>query len=97
MPLLEGDVVVGRRGEVRALLRGAAGTNWLPPPPSSPPSPRPPRNWTLSATISTDSRLPPSCACHSRQSRRPSIATGLPLDRYCAQLSAWLPKTEALK
>jgi hypothetical protein len=73
----------------------AAGTYWLPPPSS--PSPRPPRNWTLSATISTASRFEPSCACHSRQSRRPSIATGLPFERYCEQLSAWLPKTEMLK
>src|SRR5437763_750775 len=74
-----------------------AGTNWLPPPKSPPPSPRLPRNCTDSATISTDSRLPPSCPCHSRQSSRPSTATGRPFDRYCAQLSAWLPKTEMLK
>src|SRR5215467_10918391 len=30
-----------------------AGTNWLPPPKSPPPSPRPPRNWTDSAMICT--------------------------------------------
>jgi len=74
-----------------------AGTNWLAPPPPSP-SPRLPRNWTLSATISTDSRLPPpSFASHSRHSSRPSIATGLPFERYWLQLSAWLPKTEMSK
>src|SRR5205085_11671673 len=40
-----------------------AGTNWLPP---STPSPRPPRNWTLSAMICTAWRFEPSCAAHSR-------------------------------
>src|SRR5207249_4688706 len=54
-----------------------AGTNWLLPPPS--PSPRLPRNWTLSAMICTACRLPePSVASHSRQSSRPSMPTGLP-------------------
>src|SRR5437588_8953386 len=74
----------------------AAGTNWrsLSPPP--PPS-RLPRNWTLSAMISTAWRLVPSCASHSRQSSRPSTPTGRPLERYCAQLSPWLPQTVTSK
>src|SRR5262249_58782655 len=67
-----------------------AGTNWFRPPS---PSPRLPRNWTLSATISTACRFVPSWASHSRHSRRPSTATGRPFDRYWAQLSPWLPQT----
>ena len=65
----------------KSALSGAApaGTNWLPPPPPPSPSPRLPRNWTLSATISTASRFAPSCASHSRQSSRPSIADGAAL------------------
>src|SRR5437868_14979425 len=75
----------------------AAGTNWLlPPPPPSPPS-RLPRNWTLSAMISTAWRLVPSCASDSRQSRRPSIATGRPLARNCAHDSPWLPQIVTLE
>ena len=73
----------------------AARTAAAPPPPS--PSWRPPRNWTLSAMISTAWRLVPSWASHSRQSRRPSTATGRPLARYCAQLSPWLPQTVTSK
>src|SRR5262245_5755218 len=71
-----------------------AGTNWRSPPSASP---RLPRNWTLSAMISTAWRLEPSCASHSRQSSRPSTPTGRPLDRYCAQLSPWLPQTVTSK
>src|SRR5437763_6171518 len=67
-----------------------AGTNWFWPPSASP---RLPRNWTLSAMISTACRFVPSWASHSRHSRRPSTATGRPLERYCAQLSPWLPQT----
>ena len=64
------------RGRSRRRTRqpAPAGTNWLPPPPPPSPSPRPPRNWTVSAMISTAWRFAPSCASHSRQSRRPSIA-----------------------
>ena len=47
------------------------------PPPSR--AGRPPRNWTVSAMISTAWRFVPSCASHSRQSRRPSIADGAAL------------------
>src|SRR6266576_5359843 len=68
-----------------------AGTNCGWPPPS--PSLRLPRNWTLSAIISTACRFVPSCASHSRHSSRPSTATGRPLARYWAQLSPWLPQT----
>src|SRR5438094_3016690 len=73
----------------------AAGTNWRSP--SAPPSPRLPRNWTVSAMISTAWRLVPSWASHSRQSRRPSTPTGRPLERYCEQLSPWLPQTVTSK
>src|SRR5205085_7501819 len=66
-----------------------AGTNCGWPPPSA--SPRLPRNWTLSAMISTAWRFVPSWASHSRHSSRPSTATGRPLARYWAQLSPWLP------
>src|SRR5919106_792566 len=61
-------------------------------------SPREPRNCTLLAIISTAWRLPlPSCASHSRQSRRPSTATGRPLDRYVAQFSPCAPHTVTSK
>src|SRR5262245_14480285 len=73
-----------------------AGTNCRSPPPPSA-SPRLPRNWTLSAMISTAWRFVPSCASHSRQSRRPSTPTGRPFERYCAQLSPWLPQTVTSK
>src|SRR5215208_1896380 len=71
------------------------GTNCGCPP--SAPSGRPPRNWTLSAMISTAWRFVPSWASHSRQSSRPSTATGRPFARYCAQLSPWLPQTVTSK
>src|SRR5690242_11988067 len=74
-----------------------AGTNWLPAPRASGSSPRPPRNWTLSAMICTAWRFEPSCASHSRQSSRPSMPTGRPLLRYWALDSAWLPKIETSK
>src|ERR671934_179289 len=51
----------------------AAGTNCGSP---TPPPSRLPRNWTLSAMISTACRFVPSCASHSRQSRRPSTPNG---------------------
>src|SRR4029453_963515 len=70
------------------------GTNCRSPPS---PSPRPPMNWTWSAMISTACRLVPSCASPSRQSRRPSTATARPFERYCAQLSPWLPQTVTSK
>src|ERR671920_1485430 len=68
-----------------------------PPPPLDGPSSRPPRNCTASATISTLWRLLPSCASHSRHSRRPSRATGRPLDRKRAQFSPCAPQTVTSK
>src|SRR5215207_9915073 len=68
-----------------------------PPPPPDGPSSRPPRNCTASATISTLWRLLPSCASHSRHSRRPSSATGRPLERKRAQFSPWAPQTVTSK
>src|SRR4051794_29915484 len=68
-----------------------------PPPPLDGPSSRPPRNCTASATISTLWRLLPSCASHSRHSRRPSSATGRPLARKRAQFSPWAPQTVTSK
>src|ERR671915_2074119 len=65
-------------------------------PPFSLPS-REPRNWTESAMISTDWRLLPCWSSHSLQSRRPSIATGRPLERYWAQFSPCGPHTLTLK
>ena len=54
----------------------------LPAAASPPPPSRLPRNWTELAMIETAWRLPePSFASHSRQSSRPSTATGRPLDR----------------
>src|SRR5919201_1231706 len=50
----------------------AAGTNCGSPMPALS---RLPRNWTLSAMISTACRFVPSWASHSRQSRRPFTAT----------------------
>ena len=78
---LEGDVVVRAAARARpgALeVRGVGGyvrVGWKPLPPPPPPpglSEREPRNWTMSAMISTAWRFDPSCASHSRQSRRPS-------------------------
>src|SRR5215218_9913797 len=94
-----------------ALERGAAPAGWKsrsstgtsergvkpPPPPLLGPSSRPPRNWTASATISTLWRLLPSWASHSRHSRRPSSATGRPLERKRAQFSPWAPQTVTSK
>src|SRR5829696_3056499 len=93
-----------------ALERGAAPAGWKsrsstgtsergvkPPPPLLGPSSRPPRNWTASATISTLWRLLPSRASHSRHSRRPSSATGRPLERKRAQFSPWAPQTVTSK
>src|SRR5262245_12425074 len=74
----------------------AAGTNCRSPP-SPPPSPRPPRNCTESAMISTAWRFEPSWASHSRQSSRPSTPTGRPLERYWGQASALLPQTVTSK
>src|SRR5690349_9696240 len=51
------------------------------PPADCSPSPREPRNCTVSATTSTLDRLPPSWASHSLHSSRPSIATARPFDR----------------
>src|SRR5262245_46915669 len=62
---------------------GTSDLGWklpLPPPPPAL-SEREPRNCTLLAMISTAWRLEPSCASHSRQSSRPSTATGRPLER----------------
>src|SRR5688572_10671295 len=75
-------------GKSASDLSAAGANDWSPPP-----SPRPPRNCTESAITSTAWRLEPSWASHSRHSRRPSIATGRPLARYCAQFSPWLPQT----
>src|SRR5688572_28058360 len=47
--------------------------------------------------ISTDCRFEPSFDSHSRQSRRPSTATGRPLDRYVAQFSPCAPQTVTSK
>src|SRR5581483_7658381 len=47
-----------------------------------PVSSRPPRNCTLSAMISIDSRFCPSLVSHWLHSSRPSIATGRPFLRY---------------
>src|SRR5215210_8081924 len=93
-----------------ALARGAAPAGWKsrsstgtsergvkPPPPLLGPSSRPPRNCTASATISTLWRLLPSCASHSRHSRRPSRATGRPLERKRAQFSPCAPQTVTSK
>src|SRR5271157_999666 len=55
------------------------------------------RNCTESAIMSTAWRLLPSWASHSRHSRRPSIATGRPLERYRATFSPWPPHTVTLK
>ena len=49
-----------------------------------------------SAMISTDSRLLPPWL-HSRQSRRPSMQTGRPLERKRWQFSPWAPQTVTLK
>src|SRR5215211_7310681 len=87
----------------------SAGTSELgwkpfPPPPVAPPPPPPlglserdPRNCTLFAMISTACRFDPSCASHSRQSSRPSTATGRPLERYWAQFSPCAPQTVTSK
>src|ERR1035441_1444866 len=56
-----------------------------------------PRNCTESAMMSTAWRLLPSWASHSRHSRRPSIATGRPFERYRATFSPWAPHTVTLK
>src|SRR5439155_1165818 len=56
-----------------------------------------PRNWTESAMMSTLWRFWPSCVSHSRHSRRPSIATGRPFWRYCAQFSPCAPQTVTSK
>src|ERR1700735_4589201 len=56
-----------------------------------------PRNCTVSATISTAWRLVSSAASHSRHSRRPSIATGRPLERCFAPFSPCAPQTVTLK
>jgi hypothetical protein len=66
-----------------------------PPPPGA--SSRPPRNCTASAMMSTDWRLLPSLSSHSRHSRRPSIATGRPFERYRAEFSPWAPQTVTSK
>src|SRR5581483_1542145 len=69
--------------------------NPFPLPPAS--SPRPPRNCTVSAMISIDSRFCPSLVSHWLHSSRPSMATGRPFFRYCAQLSACRPNTVTRK
>src|SRR4051812_8463331 len=66
-------------------------------PPLSPPPSREPRNWTESAMISIDWRLFPCLSSHSRQSRRPSTASGRPFERYWAQFSPWAPHTVTSK
>ena len=43
----------------------------------------PPRNCRVGDHFHSR-RLEPSCASHSRHSRRPSMATGRPFERYCA-------------
>ena len=71
--------VAPSKSEVSA---GTSDLAWKPlPPPPFGLSEREPRNWTLLAMISTAWRLEPSCASHSRQSSRPSTATGRPLER----------------
>src|SRR3954447_9454421 len=74
-------------------LRGGTRRPLAPPPMSS----RPPRNCTASATISTAWRFSPCWVWNSRHSRRPSIATGRPLDRKRAQFSPWAPQTVTSK
>src|SRR3954453_8812104 len=66
-------------------------------PPFSPPPSREPRNWTESAMISIDWRLLPFWSSHSRQLRRPSIATPRPFERYWAQFSPCAPQTVTSK
>ena len=72
--------VAPSKSEVSA---GTSELGWkpLPSPPPLGLSEREPRNWTLLAMISTAWRLEPSWASHSRQSSRPSTATGRPLER----------------
>src|SRR3954447_19995300 len=67
------------------------------PPPLTPASSRLPRNCTDSAMISTFWRLLPFWSSHSRHSRRPSIATGRPLERKREQFSPWAPQTVTSK
>src|SRR5215217_758411 len=76
-------------------LTGTSDRGVKPPPPGA--SSRLLRNWTASAMISTDWRLLPSLSCHSRHSRRPSSATGRPLDRKRAQFSPCAPQTVTSK
>src|ERR671933_2241349 len=70
------------------------GVKPLPPPASSRGLER---NWTASAMMSTPWRLLPSLSCHSRHSRRPSTATGRPLERNRAQFSPCAPHTVTSK
>src|SRR5205823_1339324 len=74
----------------------SAGRTPLEKPFPLPASSRPPRNCTVSAMISIDSRFWPS-ASHWLHSSRPSIATARPFLRYWAQLSACLPNTVTRK
>src|SRR3954467_623691 len=55
------------------------------------------RNCTESAMMSTDWRLLPCWSCHSRHSRRPSIATGRPFASYFAPFSPWGAQTVTSK